>query len=140
MQLYKDVAGDLEFTSSFGGLSFSLLKSLDGKGRNYISFGMQSSYMNNSVNYTNIISHISEPLIEGGSPDKINFWDFSAGVGWFYGFDNNSMIYTGLSLSHINEPRVSFFENGVGSTDILKYRNLTIHGGAKKVQQIIEWN
>ena len=27
LQVYKDVAGDLEFTTSYGGLSFSLLKS-----------------------------------------------------------------------------------------------------------------
>lgn len=130
IQVYKDVAGDLDFTTSYGGLSFSLLKSLDGKGKNYISFGLQSSYMSNSVNYANIIAHDGEPLIEGGSPDQINFWDISAGLGWFYAFDNKNMMYTGLSLSHINEPRVSFFEDGTGSTDILKYRNLTIHGGA----------
>ncbi len=130
MQVYKDVAGDLDFTTSYAALSFSLLKSLDGQGKNFLSFGLQSSYMGNSVNYDNIIAHDNEPLIQGGAPDRINFWDVSAGVGWFYALDRYNMVYAGLALSHINEPRVSFFENNQGSTDILKYRNLTIHGGA----------
>ncbi len=130
MQLYKDVAGDLEFTTSYGALSFSLLKSLDGAGKNFISFGLQSSYMGNSINYDKLMAHDNEPLIQGGAPDRINFWDVSAGVGWFYALDRYNMVYAGLALSHINEPRVSFLENNQESTDILKYRNLTIHGGA----------
>jgi len=130
LQVYKDVAGDLDFTTSYGALTFSLLKSLDGDGKNFISFGLQSAYMGNSVNYDNIIAHDNEPLIQGGAADRINFWDVSAGIGWFYAFSTYNMVYLGVSLSHINEPRVSFFESDLGSTDILKYRNLTIHGGA----------
>ena len=130
IQVYKDVAGDLDFTTSYGALSFSLLKSLDGQGKNFIAFGLQSTYMSNSINYANIIAHDNEPLIQGGAPDEINFWDVSAGIGWFYAVNRDNMVYAGLALSHINEPRVSFLENNQGSTDILKYRNLTIHGGA----------
>lgn len=130
MQVYKDVGGDIDFTTSYGGLSFSLLKSLDGQGKNFIAFGLQSSYASNSVNYDKIVAHDKEPLIEGGAADQINYWDISAGIGWFYALDKYNMVYAGLALSHINEPRVSFFENDYGSTDVLKYRNLTIHGGA----------
>lgn len=130
VQLYKDVAGDMEFTSSYGALSFSLLKSLDGRGKSFIAFGLQTSYMSNSVNYNNIIAFDNEPLIQNGASDKIHFWDVSAGMGWFHAIDNDNMVYLGLALSHINEPRVSFLEDGDGETDVLKYRNLTIHGGA----------
>lgn len=129
-QIYKDVAGDLEFTTSYGAFTFSVLKSLDDKGKNFISFGLQSAYMSNRVNFSNIIAHDNEPLIAAGASDKINFWDLSAGLGWFYGINRFNSVYLGLSLSHINEPRVSFLEDPSVDTDILKYRNLTIHGGA----------
>ena len=129
-QLYKDVAGDLDFKTSYGAFTFSVLKSLDDKGKNFISFGLQSAYMSNSVNYSNIIAFDNEPLVQGGAPDQINFWDLSAGLGWFYGIDRYNSVYLGLSLAHINEPRVSFLEDAGEDTDILKYRTFTIHGGA----------
>ena len=130
VQLYKDVAGDLDFTTTYGAISFSILKALDGKrGKNFIAFGLQSAYMGNRVNYSNIIAFDNEPVILNGAPDQINFWDVSAGVGWFYAIDRHNMVYLGTALSHINEPRVSFFENTEIETNILKYRNLIIHGG-----------
>lgn len=131
IQAYKDVAGDLEFTTSYGALSFSLLKSLDARGKNFISFGLQGAYMNNSVNYNNVIAFDEEPLIQAGAPDRINFWDVSVGVGWFWAFNRTDMLYLGLSWAHINEPRVSFFEYNQDETNIQKYRNLLIHGGAE---------
>lgn len=129
VQLYKDVAGDLNFATTYAGLTFSLLKSLDGKGKNFLSFGLQTSHMSNQVNYNNIIAFDEEPLIQAGAPDKIKFVDFSAGAAWFYAIDRDNSIYLGLGLAHINEPRVSFFENNQFETDILKYRKLLIHGG-----------
>lgn len=131
LQVYKDVAGDLDFSTNYAAVSFSILKSMDSHGRNFISFGLQSSFMNNSVNFGNIIAFDQEPDINNGAPNSINFWDLSAGVGWFYGIDRYNMVYLGVSLSHINEPRVSFFEDLDVETDILKYRNLTIHGGGE---------
>ncbi|HFC00967.1 MAG TPA: type IX secretion system membrane protein PorP/SprF, partial [Phaeodactylibacter sp.] len=130
LQLYKDVAGDLDFTTTYGALTFSVLKALDAKGTHFISFGLQSSYMSNRVNYNNIIALDNEPLIENGVTDKIRFWDVSAGLGWFYALSKDNVIYLGAAMSHINEPRVSFFEDGQGETGVLKYRNYIIHGGA----------
>jgi len=87
LQLYKDVAGDLEFTTSYGALSISVLKALDARGTNFISFGMQGALMSNSVNYNNIVAFDNEPLIQGGAPDRIRYADFIAGLGWFYAID-----------------------------------------------------
>ena len=130
LQLYQDVAGDLDFKTNYAALSFSLLKALDGRGTNFISFGLQGSFMTNSVDYTKIIAFDDEPLIQNGAPDVINYWDVSAGVGWFYAFNRHNSMYLGTSLLHINEPRVSFFETGFGETDVLRYRTLILHGGA----------
>lgn len=131
VQLYKDVAGDLEFTTNYGALSFSLLKSIGSEGKSYISFGLQTARITNSVNYNNIVAFDNEPLIAGGAPDRINYWDVSAGMAWFYAIDRHNTFYVGTSLSHINEPRVSFFEDDQGGTNILKYRNFRILGGAE---------
>ena len=51
LQLYSDVAGDLGFRTTSAGLSLSMLKSLDGSGSNYVSFGIQNSFVSNSVDY-----------------------------------------------------------------------------------------
>jgi len=131
MQLYKDVAGDLEFTTSYGSLSFALLKSLDRGGRNYISFGMQSALMSNRVNFSNIIAFDNEPIVANGSPNQIHYWNFSAGLGWFCALNDDHMIYLGGSILHLNEPQVSFALNESAASNILKYQNVTIHGGGE---------
>ena len=131
MQLYKDVAGDLEFTTSYGGLSFSLLKSIDGRGKSFFSFGMQTSLVGNRVNYNNIVAFDNEPLVQSGAPNRLNYWDFSAGLAWFQSINKNDMIYLGASILHLNEPRVSFFVGDTEAIDVLRYRNMTIHGGGE---------
>ena len=131
VQLYKDVAGDLEFTTSYGALSFSLLKSLDAQGKSFISFGMQSALMSNRVNFSNLVAFDNEPIIQNGAPNKINYWDFSAGLGWFYSLNRYDMIYVGASILHLNEARVSFAESASQPSEVLKYRNITIHGGGE---------
>ena len=130
LQLYKDVAGDLDFTTTYGALSLSVLKALDARGTNFISFGMQGALMSNSVDYSKIVAFDNEPLILGGAPDRIRYADFSAGLGWFYAINRYNSIYLGGAISHLNEPKVSFFQDPQNNSEILKYRSWTIHGGA----------
>ncbi|MEN0007032.1 MAG: PorP/SprF family type IX secretion system membrane protein [Bacteroidota bacterium] len=46
------------------------------------------------------------------------FLDFNAGLMWYALFDENSSIYLGGSLHHINQPDISFFENGEAQLDM----------------------
>jgi len=131
IQLYKDVAGDLDFTTTFGAISLSVLKALDARGTNFISFGMQGALMSNSVDYSKIVAFDNEPLILGGAPDRIQYADFSAGLGWFYAFNRYNTMYLGGALAHINEPKVSFFRDKNDNSEIFKYRSWTVHGGAE---------
>ncbi len=125
--LSSDRAGDLDFRTNVVGLSLSYMKSLD-KGGNFISFGLNNSYVTNSVDYSKIIAFDIEPSIQAGAPDKIGYWDVSAGIGWFHTFNKDYAFHLGASLFHINKPYVSFYDDGGASEDLFLYRKWTVHG------------
>ncbi len=125
--LSTDKAGDLEFKTNTVGLSVSYMKSLD-KGGNFIAFGLNNSFVTNSVNYSNIEAFDIEPSIQNGANDRIGYWDVSAGIGWFHTFSKDYAFHIGASLYHINKPYVSFLDDGGVSEDLFLYRKWTIHG------------
>lgn len=125
--LSSDRAGDLDFRTNVVGLSLSYMKSLD-KGGNFISFGLNNSYVTNSVNYSNIVAFDLEPSIQSGASDKIGYWDVSAGIGWFHTFSKDYAFHIGASLYHINKPYVSFLDDGGTSEDLFLFRKWTFHG------------
>ena len=126
--LYSDKAGDLDFRTTSVNLTFSVLRSLNNEGNHYLSFGIQNSFTTNKVNFANIIARDLEPAIAEGALNKINYWDISAGAGWFYAFDKHNSMYLGFSVFHITEPFVSFFEDRTAGNYI--FRKYIIHGGA----------
>ena len=131
IQFYRDKAGDLDYKTTATSLGLSLLKSLDGKGNHYVSIGIQNAFISTQLDYSKIVAFDAEPAILNGAANKINYWDISAGIGWFYAFDKNNSAYLGAALMHINEPLISFFEREeVVSDGTSLYRKLTIHGGA----------
>ncbi|MFK8103117.1 MAG: PorP/SprF family type IX secretion system membrane protein [Saprospiraceae bacterium] len=131
LQFYRDKAGDLNFQTTSTSLGLSLLKSLDGKGKHYVSIGVQNAFISSQLDFTKIIAFDNEPAIVEGANNNINYWDVSAGIGWFYTFNKNSSAYLGAALLHINEPLVTFFEkDNVISEGTSLYRKLVLHGGA----------
>lgn len=129
LQLYTDVAGDLGFRTSSAALSLSMLKSLDGSGSNYVSFGIQNAFVTNSVDYTKIVANDAEPIVEAGTNDKIFYWDINAGLSWFYALDRDNSFYVGATLFHINQPKVGFFQRNSFTNGEKLYRRWLIHGG-----------
>jgi len=127
MVISSDRAGDLDFRTTVTGLSFSYMKSLD-KGGNFISFGLNNSFVTNSVDYSKIIAFDIEPSIQNGAADKISYWDVSAGVGWFHTFNKDYAFHIGASLYHINRPYVSFYDDGTNTDGLFLYRKWTLHG------------
>ncbi|MEL6926683.1 MAG: PorP/SprF family type IX secretion system membrane protein, partial [Bacteroidota bacterium] len=111
LMLISDKAGDLEFRTNTINLTFSILKALNSQGTHFVSLGIQNSFTSNSVNYANIVARDMEPAIMDGAMNKMNYWDLSAGVGWFYSFDRDNSIYLGGSYFHINEPSASIFKD-----------------------------
>lgn len=128
--LSTDKAGDLNFKTNNVNINLSAIKQLDGRGRNMIAVGFSNSFISNSVDYSQIVAFDAEPDILDGADDRITYWDFGAGLGWFYAMDRYTSFYVGTSLSHINKPFVSFFldEKDDNATEL--YRKLVIHGGA----------
>lgn len=129
LQLYTDVAGDLGFRTTSASLSISMLKSLDGSGSNYVSFGIQNSFVTNSVNYNAIIANDDEPIVTSGTNDRISYWDVNAGLSWFYAMDRDNSFYVGGSLFHINQPKVAFYSQINRDNGEQLYRKWVIHGG-----------
>ncbi len=126
-----DKAGDLDFTTNVASLNLSVIKALDRRGDNYVSFGVQNSFYSQRLSYGNIVAFDNEPTISNGVSDKIDYWDLSAGIGWFYAYNRDNLFYLGGSLFHINEPLVSFFERENISTEgTFMQRKLVLHGGA----------
>ncbi len=127
LQIITDKAGDLDFKTNSIGLNFSYMKSID-KGKNFLSFGLQNSVVSNSVDYSKIIAFDDEPAIQNGANDKIRFWDLSAGIGWFHNVNKDIAFHMGASLSHINKPYVSFFNDENNDADLFLYRKFVVHG------------
>ncbi len=127
LQLLTDRAGDLNFKTNSVGLNFSYLKAMD-KGKNFISFGIQNAVVSSSVDYSKIIAFDDEPAIRDGATNQINFWDISAGVGWYHSFDKNNAFQLGASMNHINKPYVSFFGDTSDDPGLFLFRKIVLHG------------
>lgn len=129
IQLYSDMAGDLNFTTQSIGLALSYLRALDKRGRTFVSFGMQNNYVNNRVDFSKAetygyIDALNNPELNS----NVNYWDFSAGVGFFKQISRFNSYYIGVSAFHLNNPIVSF-DNNIDQQDVL-YRRFNVHGGA----------
>ncbi len=130
LQVYTDKAGDVDFKTNLVGGAVSYMKSLNGRrGGNYVAFGVQASRVTNGIDINKIVAFDYEPSIQNGSTNQINYLDVTAGLSWFYTVNKYTNLHLGLSVSHLNRPLVSFFEENGVSSDLLLYRKLTLHGG-----------
>ena len=127
IQLQTDRAGDLDFRTNSTSLSFAYLKTLD-KGNSFVSFGLQSAYVTNSVDYSKVIAFDNEPAIQSGANDKINYWDLSAGLAYFQNINKDYAFSIGAAVFHLNKPNVSFFEESLNDSDLYLFRKLVFHG------------
>ncbi len=131
LQLYTDKAGDLDFTVSSVALSFSYLKAFDKRGRNFLSFGMQNSFVEHRVDFTKINTFDNIPVLSRGDiNNKITYWDVNAGVGWFFKPDKYDTYYVGFSAFHLNNPNVGFANAESSKNATTLYRRYNLHGGA----------
>jgi len=139
LQLFSDKAGDLDFKQTYVGGSLSYVLSLNKQSSNFLALGMQAAYIGNSFDMTKMVGFDEETSITFGDVDsEINYVDLNVGAAWYYTFGKSSYYYIGASLSHINEPNVSFFDTNVNGNQSsstsndgrILYRKKTIHGGA----------
>ncbi len=136
---WGDRAGELSFGTTQGRLSFSYAKKMGGyrKKAHYLVFGADAGVTQRRVDLTGAqwpSQHDGNGGFSAGSgsPVLINDTDFlhgdlSAGVVFFSTLDDRNSYYVGLALHHLNQPNVTFQDQG---TDNLTSR-LTLHGGGE---------
>lgn len=131
VQVYVDRAGDLDFSTRSAGLALSYLRALDGRGKSFVAFGVQSNFVNNSVDYSKIVAFEEIPALSRASlVDNINYFDLNVGLSWYQKIDRDNGFFLGISAFHVNKPIVSFDNRDKTNRQHTMYRKFTVHGGA----------
>jgi len=138
LQVVSDRAGDLGFSTNIASLNIAVVKALDRAERNHVSFGMQGGYFQNKFDISKMRGYGVDQLVIDGLQSNTNYWDFSAGLVWYYTIDPHNYYYLGASMFHINKPVVSFTELETydwsydqEDTGKILYRKKVIHGGGQ---------
>ncbi len=128
VDVMRDQAGDSNFSINRGHLNFSYLKQVaGGKYRNdaqYLIAGAQLGAGQHSVDWSKLwftsqydpntgapntgVSN-QEPGFTGDAQQTEVYLDFNAGLMYYALFGDNTSIYAGGALYHLNAPKVSFF-------------------------------
>ena len=116
----NDVAGEVDLRNVQVGLSFAYNKDMNGKRNHFIGIGAQYLISQQSFNYTKLRfesqfdGEIIDPSAASGEVlpnNNFQYFDFNAGISWSYRPNKQRAFYAGGSLSHLNSPKVSFFED-----------------------------
>lgn len=146
LDVMRDQAGDSNFGINRGHLNFAYLKQVaGGKYRNDVQFliagaqlgaGQHSIDMNQlwftaqydpTTGAPNTSASNGEAITANGSQQTDVYLDFNAGLMYYALFGDNTSIYVGGALNHLNGPTVSFLETQ--TPEELKMRWLAHAGG-----------
>jgi len=121
---WGDRAGALSYGTTQGRMSFSYSKRMGGyrKTAHYLVFGADAGITQRRVDLTGA-RWPSQHDGNGGfdediivNPDGFNteflHADVAAGLVWFSVLDAKNSYYVGLAMHHLNQPNVTFYENG----------------------------
>ncbi|OYT11413.1 MAG: hypothetical protein B6I18_04215 [Bacteroidetes bacterium 4572_112] len=123
----KDEAGDSHYGTTQIGLSISWVKSLGRRNHHIISFGGQASYLQRSIDYTQLyfpeqwngnMSNINQSHSEIFTVNSFSFMDYAAGGHYTFAPSTKFMISGGLSLWHISQPNQNLIENNEAKLNI----------------------
>lgn len=128
IQLLDDRAGDLNFGNTQLNLSTAFTKALDRFGDNYLTLGIQSSVINQSMDVNGISAFDDEPLTSGDGFNNRTYGDISAGLSLFSNPNRQWMLYLGTAIFHIGRPIVNSYGIATSEGDRL-YRRWVVHGG-----------
>ena len=113
-----DKAGESEFGTTGGLVSFSYMKALNQKGNHYLSIGFAGGLAQRSINFARL-KWGNQFDGDGYNPDILSnenitsdnfiYFDISAGAMWYYVKDKRTNFYAGFSTYHLNQPNQSFY-------------------------------
>lgn len=131
----NDVAGEARLKNTQVGMSFAYNKDMTGKGNHFIGIGAQYLFVQQSLDYSKLLfesqfnGEFIDPNMNSGeniAMGNISYFDFNAGISWSYRPTRNKSYYAGGAISHLNQPKVSFF-NDISERLVMKY---TFYAGA----------
>ncbi len=142
ISFFSDQAGDLNFNSNRVDLSLAYHFMLNRKGTMQISAALQGGFNYRSINGANAtfdsqydpVTGIADPngIKENFGKTRVIFGD--AGLGLLYSamVKNQTNLFFGFALNHVNQPKISFRPNGSDAANGNErlYMKITLHGGA----------
>lgn len=123
----SDKAGDSQFGTTQGAISFSYVKALNRTSRNLLSVGAQLFYSQRSIDYSQLYfqnqwnGNSYDPNRQNGENFTVNsfsYIDISGGIHWFSMLNSKLRFNTGLSVWHINQPAQSLMNDNNIKLDI----------------------
>jgi len=128
----SDASADNALKLNYGSLSLSYHRSLDENGYNTIGAGFQATYSSMTIDVTKLT--FEDQLTQNGftqptndiltNGNNQNYFDMNAGVLYSGSSNGENNYYLGVSMYHINKPKVSFKDKNWYLTG-----RVTIHGG-----------
>ncbi len=116
----NDVAGEADLRNTQVGLSFAYNMSMTDKRNHFIGIGAQYLFVQQSLEYTKLRfesqynGEVIDPTQASGenlAMNSFSYFDFNAGISWSYRYDRFRSYYAGAAISHLNQPKVSFFDD-----------------------------
>jgi type IX secretion system PorP/SprF family membrane protein len=138
VMIFSDKVGEQSYSTDQISFSGALHKALDYAGKKMLTAGYQVSIVQKGINYNQITFQDQFNGLNGytlSTQEKlpinnITFADMAIGI--FYSMEMNSKLslHVGGSLSHVNSPDASFYENPDIAPDNIPLKS-TIQGGAR---------
>ena len=119
VSVLNDIAGEADLKNIQVGMSFAYNKDISGKRNHFIGVGAQYLFVQQSLNFSKLLfeSQFNGEFIDPSQPSGENFamndfqyFDFTAGLSWSYRPNRFNSFYAGGAIAHLNQPRVSFFD------------------------------
>lgn len=142
LSFFADQAGDISFSSNRVDLTFAYHLMLNRRGTQQISAGIQAGFNHRGINpsratydsqYDPRTGQIN-PVLPGENYGRTRILYGDAGLGLLYSgmFRNETNFFMGFALSHLNQPKISFYpsgQNGNNTGDERLFMKITVHGG-----------
>lgn len=118
IMFFSDQVGVIDFNTNQMALSAAFHKGLDWDKKQFLTLGIQGSLSQRNVNYESLTFHDQfkseagyiDPTAEFFPPNNFSFSDLAVGLNYSYNPKERTAIFIGLSMHHVLEPRISFYE------------------------------
>ena len=115
-----DQSGDARFKTFQFNFNAAFHKSISEDSSAFLSFGIQPGLVSKSLNYNRLTFDNQyrgdnfDPSFSNGESfptEQLSYFDFGSGIGLTKKITNRNIFSIGLSASHLNKPKQSFFNN-----------------------------